>query len=274
MLNWKQSNSVTLQCTIDLAELYRDPQKIRAFKSRWKAFRNSDPSLPHIARLRGNTLIYASEQLIPARTDRRPPLLLVLGNPAAHSVRSGMFFAFEAGHREHRFWKSILKPAGILDLPFENQRSVEALNRSRRQRITELTYEGPFRIGLCVALTLPSAPGGPWGGVSGVHRLFGAGALRRIEQTERRRVVECAETFVGEAGAVVAFQKNAWENLRADENPPYALATVKNGCLRGRLRDNPKVALYCVAPTRLVGPCRKGLVQFREAFFQGTSIGL
>ena len=38
-------------------------------------------------------------QLIPAKTDKRPPLLLVLGNPATHSVESGMFFSFEGNKK-------------------------------------------------------------------------------------------------------------------------------------------------------------------------------
>jgi len=37
-----------------------------------------------------------------------PPLLPVLGNPASHPVKAGMFFAFEKNKKEHRFWKNIL----------------------------------------------------------------------------------------------------------------------------------------------------------------------
>ena len=41
----------------------------------------------------------------------------MLGNPASHSVEAGMFFAFEGDGKEHRFWKNILKPSSLLELP-------------------------------------------------------------------------------------------------------------------------------------------------------------
>jgi len=47
----------------------------------------------------GDILSYKSEQLVPTKTDKRPSLLLVLGNPATHSVESGMFFSFEGNKK-------------------------------------------------------------------------------------------------------------------------------------------------------------------------------
>ena len=64
-------------------------------------------------------LIYQSEHLVPIKFDNRPPLLLIFGNPASHSVKEGMFFSFEGNKKEHRFWKHTLKLAGLFDLPYD-----------------------------------------------------------------------------------------------------------------------------------------------------------
>ncbi len=84
-------------------------------------------------------------QLIPTKTDKRPPLLLVLGNPATHSVESGMFFSFEGNKKEHRFWSGIHKPTGVLDLPFEPGLSIEKLNKQRRDALFNLKCDLPYR---------------------------------------------------------------------------------------------------------------------------------
>ena len=122
----------------------------------------SDPANPEIYRLDGDKLIYTTEELIPEKTDHRPPLLLVLGNPASHSVKAGMFFSFEGTGREHRFWKSILRPSGVLDLALDEDLPVTERNARRREHILDLDYDSPYRLGLAVFISLPSAASGLW----------------------------------------------------------------------------------------------------------------
>jgi len=186
-------------------------------------------------------------------------LLLVFGNPASHSVKSGMFFAFKGNGKENRFWKNILRPSGILNLSFDPTQSIETINIQRRELFLDLNYDSPFRIGLCVFISMPSAPGGKWGGVAGVQRLIGARALRRLEEVETERVIECAKRFVTRNGAVVSFQKNAWNSLCSDGDPLYDINLAKTGKLIGRLKDRSDILLFGIPPTRLVGPCRKNL---------------
>ena len=100
--------------------------------------KENEASLSYALTRERNLLKYKSEQLIPTKIDKRPPLLLVLGNPATHSVESGMFFSFEGNKKEHRFWSRILKPAGVLDLPFEPGLSIEKLNKQRRDALFSL----------------------------------------------------------------------------------------------------------------------------------------
>lgn len=194
-----------LECSIDLTELFPTETERKSFNDKWHLFIKSDDANKNIYKKKGNYLIYQSEQLIPSKKDPRPSLLLVFGNPASHSVKSGMFFAFKRDGNESRFWKSILKPSGILDLSFDPNQSIEKLNIERRELLLDLNYDSPFRIGLCVFISMPSAPGGKWGGVAGVQRLIGARALRRLERFETERVIECAKRFVTRNGKVVSF---------------------------------------------------------------------
>jgi hypothetical protein len=119
ILSYIQADSVKLLCEIDLKKLLPAPKQRERFNKKWKDFKESDPHNNEIFALEGDVLKYQSEQLIPSKPDDRPALLLVLGNPASHSVKEGMFFSFEGNKKEHRFWKHILKPSGSLDLLYD-----------------------------------------------------------------------------------------------------------------------------------------------------------
>ena len=103
ILSYQQKDPVKLQCKIDLKKLLPYKNERKRFEKKWNAFLKSDPCNKEIFELKGDLLKYQSEQLIPTKVDNRPPLLLVLGNPASHSVREGMFFSFEGNKKEHRF---------------------------------------------------------------------------------------------------------------------------------------------------------------------------
>jgi len=119
ILSYNQADSVKLLCEIDLKKLLPDPKQREQFNKKWKDFLESDPCNKEIFEIEGDRLKYQSEQLIPSESDDRTVLLLVLGNPASHSVKEGMFFSFEGNKKEHRFWKRILQPAGVLDFPYD-----------------------------------------------------------------------------------------------------------------------------------------------------------
>ena len=262
LLAWRKSKGCTIDCTINLNLLFEGTKERKRFDAKWKDFIASDPDNTKAYRKNGNKLIYRSEQLIPTKKDKRPPLLMVFGNPATHSVEAGMFFSFKDKGKENRFWKSILKPARILELPFDPTQSVGKLNTQRGQSLFSLKYDSPFRIGLCVFISMPSAAGGKWGGVAGIQKLLGAKTFRKLEQAEQGRVLECAKKLVNFNGAVVTFQKNAWNALCSDGDPEYSIDLARTGKLKGTLKGNEKIPLLCVPPTRLSGPCRRILNRF------------
>jgi len=75
------------------------------------------------------------------------------------------------------------------------------------------------------------------------------------------RILKLAEKFINPKGAAIAFQKNAWNSLRAEQGPEYSIGAARAGMLRGTLKGHNDLTLFCVPPTRLAGPCRRVLTQ-------------
>ena len=103
----------------------------------------------------GKTLTYKSETLLPEKYDTtKPKVLLVLGNPATHSIDKGMFFfSKNDGVKRHSFWGK-LDNAGLLKKVEKDSRKEEA--DERRNVIMGGNDEMNFVIGLRVCCTNPS----------------------------------------------------------------------------------------------------------------------
>jgi hypothetical protein len=108
---------------------------------------------------------------------------------------------------------------------------------------------------------MPSSAGGPWSGVAGIRKLFGANPLKRLEAVETERILEVAKRFLANGGIAVTFQRNAWEGLRSENDPHYGISKAREANLRGSLMGLPKIPLVGVPPTRLIGPARDVLRQ-------------
>jgi len=262
LLTYKQSKyPAHLHCSISLSDLLPTRDEREKFNSRYESFLDSDADNRCIYELKQGTLFYTTEQLIPAETDGRPPLLLIFGNPASHSIQNGMFFSPKKDAKENRFWKHVLQRAGILDLALAEGLSTKDRNKLRLERMLTLNYDASFRIGLCVYWSMPSSAGGPWSGVAGIRKLIGARALKRLEHYEGARVIEVVKRFLVRGGVAVTFQKDAWNGLRSVNDPAYSISLARTGSLRGTLAALPHIPLLGVPPTRLVGPARKVLRQ-------------
>lgn len=262
LFTYKQSKyPALLDCEINLLELFPTKGERQKFDSKYESFFNSNADNCYVYDLKHDSLFYITEQLIPAKTDERPPLLLIFGNPATHSIKNGMFFSSKDDGKENRFWKHLLQPAGVLDLVFVEGLSTKDRNKLRLERMLAVDYDYPLRIGLCVYWSMPSNAGGPWSGVAGIRKLIGKRALERLERVERERVMEVIMRFLESGGAVVTFQKDAWNGLCSVNDPEYSIELARAGRLRGTLDGFPHIPLLGVPPTRLVGPARKVLRQ-------------
>ncbi len=257
LLAYRETEPGSLACSLDLFRLFKTVKERDQFESKWLEFLGSDPYNRYLFQLQGNRLTYNTEQLIPLKTNNNTPLLMVFGNPASRSVVEGMFFAFERDRKEHRFWKRILERSGVVDFYIDGNLSVEKKNEQRKERILNLKYNSPFRIGMSVFISMPSGASGPWSGVGGVQKLIGAKAMKRLGDAEKDRILETSNHFLNDKGVVLTFQKNAWEILRSDEDPAYEITLAKSGRLKGSLGDRPGIKLFGLPPTRLVGPCSR-----------------
>ena len=147
----------------------------------------------------------------------------------------------------------MLKPAGILDIAVD-EGSPEKLNKGHMKRLMELDYVSPFRIGLCVFISMPSAAGGSWSGVAGVRKLLGSKAMSQVEKFERERIIRYAGNFLKPGGVVVSFQKNAWQGLKSDGDPSYFIDLAKKGKLRVGSELDPviiRVSVFSLAYSNL-----------------------
>lgn len=237
---------------LDLNALYPLTVARDRFEERWAAFIDQASEYSNLFEKRDDRLIFATESFVPQPIDSRIPVLLILGNPALQSVHAGMCFAFERGSQvEHRFWRA-LRSAGWLS--FSDRGSVngdvQERNAARRAALLGGTYESPFLIGIDVFFSFPSPASAPrWAGVAGLVRLFGQPALRAIAEAERTRLATTIGAYVSD-GAVVAFQRDAYEYLRDPAARPYSSAAARAGLLSSPLAANHLIPLFAAPPTR------------------------
>lgn len=254
---------------LNLDLLYSEKSDRDRFERKWLEFSASDRSNSSIFRREDDVLIFRTESLIPLKEDDRPPILMLLGNPASHSVISGFCFAFEGTNREHRFWIALRK-AGLLEFDsdsLESQLPWEERNHIRKQELYNLEYHSPFRVGIAVYFSIPSAASGPpWSGVGGLRRLFGRKALCSIEGEEQCRIGNTVRDFMATGGGVMAFQRDAYEGIRADGAPTYSLVFAKEGKLYGKCKYASDVYLMGAPPTRYLhsGKSQDILAQLKD----------
>lgn len=213
---------------VNTNELYSNPEEHHKFEDRLQEFLKVD-TCSQIIKYDDGIMSYLTESVIPIKQDARPPLLLLFGNPAPDSVRERCFFASVKGKREHRFW-TIMNKAGIIS--FKN--TTNDINTFRTNALFKLDYESPFRIGLAVFYSIPSpASALKWNGVAGLRRLFGARALREIATCEKERVERIIKEFIGDdgRGAVIAFQKDAYQGVRNNDAQERVVSEEGKWCV-------------------------------------------
>lgn len=246
MLSFDDTTFGIQECKLNLAELYPGVKERSDFQKRFGAFIGSDKTTQSLFELSGDTLTYKTEVFASDRIDDRPALLLLLGNPASHSVESGWCFAFEKSGSEHRFWK-VLREVGILT--FFDQGS----NEARREALWELHYNSPFRVSIAVFYSIPSpASTRGWSGVNGVRRLLRARAFRAITTYEEKRIQSLVSRFISPAGGIIAFQKDAYNGVRSQDSPAYSRDWANHGLLVGKYKLDENIRLAGSPPTRVM----------------------
>ena len=140
-----------------------------------------------------------------------------------------------------------------------------------------MEYESPFRLGITVALSLPSpASDKTWGGVAGVKKLFGENAFGKIGEFEKIRLRNIVRNFLTNSFpyCVIAFQKDAYELLRSEKSPGYSLKQARELALIGLVSNGLEaVPLVGLPPTRYALADYYGdlLVRLKEKILSGSN---
>jgi len=71
ILTYHQTKPGILECTLNLLDLYPTKDERNKFKTRLPQFLDSDPHNRMIYQLKGDQLLFRSEQLIPQKKDRK-----------------------------------------------------------------------------------------------------------------------------------------------------------------------------------------------------------
>jgi len=271
---FRDKESGIQEVTLELGLLF-DKEETKEFAKRLDLFRRSTESDNSTAdvchQIEKGCLVYETENLRPIlRKEDRTPILFLLGNPASHSVKQRMFFSYERNKKEHRFWR-VLNHTKVF--PFEeNIADLTQRNNRRKEILLRVDYDPPFQINLEVFYSMPSPATGDWSGVAGLKRLFGAKAFEKISVCEKKRIEDFIQEHLHPDGLVVAFQKDAYSQLKLDENPVYNLKQAIAGNLRNRCQCDQSIALYCLAPTRLMGANSRILNELRTKHEYGSTV--
>jgi len=255
MLVFEKTLFGTPECELDLTELFPVKKERLRFYTKLQLFLASDQTNSDIFSLKRDKLRYHTESFISDKSDKRPPLLLLLGNPASHSTASGMCFSFEGSGREHRFWKA-LRETELLNFQSEQTKpsnNYRDLNNLRREALLNLNYASPFRVGIAVFYSMPSPASDPmWSGVNGLQRLLGQKALDIIAVEEEKRIARILAIFMNHAGGIISFQRDAYNKLISQDSLSYSLSLALQGSLIGRCKRDSRIPLVGAPPTRFL----------------------
>ena len=193
--------------------------------------------------------------LIPKTNKDRPNLLIVLGNPAIHSVVEGMFFSYEGvegRRREHRFWRA-LRECAVLNFKEDMEKPIPENNEHKRSLLLNGEYEGDFNIFFLPYFSFPTPSSGACSGVTGIRKIVGKQIFEEMKEFEFQRFRDII--LYNNIENVLCFQKtdvlreikkrtNCEQVNSILNNPDYPVYEIDIASKR--------VTLYYAGPTRLL----------------------
>ena len=206
----------------------------------------------------GNKLIYETEVLTPKVNKSRLNVLMVLGNPAVHSVAERMFFSYEKTRtqgkwREHRFWRAlrdckVLKFKGNVEKP--TQENIEEINDYKRDCLLSGKYESKFNVFQLPYFSFPTPASREYNGVPGITKIVGKEIFKEMKKFEFQRF----ESIVlgNDIKNVICFQKTdaGKEIIQKAENKPIGNILKPNYPIYKLGGSLEHVILYRAPPTR------------------------
>ena len=213
-IRWREhmklhSHNYTVKMDLQDAEFELDNDGLAVFSDCFNKIGSKDSSFLDICSLQGSVLQYESETLLPENIDgSKEKVLMVLGNPATHSVQNGMFFYSKTNGDRLPFWGKMAN-AGLVHAVPKTTRDEEA--NLLREMILGGTSSDKYLIGLTTFYSFPT-PGPdkmPFSGVTGVEKLFKQ-ILEPVSKMETKRI----RSYPFTDGAIVVFtQKTSFQRF-------------------------------------------------------------
>ena len=213
-MDFYQIKSGNYSVEIDLNKLL-DAGQLNQFKSQYGELAAQDEDFKALTTLRDGFLRYESETLLPLIGEGfKPKVLLVIGSPATHCVRNGMFFFSQPGedYQRHGMWgrlaKAQLVPYVKCRIDDQHEARVREANL-RKLMILSGTSSKKYLVGITSFYSLPMpVTGSDYDGVEGVEKLFGP-VLDEIARVETERI--CSYPFT--QGAALVFTQKSTHSI-------------------------------------------------------------
>jgi len=171
--------------TIDLSK-WLPQYELSAFAQEIQRIASEDDDFEALCSLNGSVLQYTSESLFPEIINQqKKKVLIVLGNPATHSVAGGMFFYSRSDGNRHQFWGKLAE-AGLMPRVKLNSLEQEAI--MRKKIILEGATSHRYLLGLTTFYSFPTPVHGTYQDSKGVETLFRA-VLNKIQLMELERLL-------------------------------------------------------------------------------------
>lgn len=171
--------------TIDLSKWFTQ-DGLLSFTREFQRIGSEDTDFRILCSLSGPLLQYTSESLFPEKYDQnKENVIIVLGNPATHSVAGGMFFYSRSDGNRHQFWGK-LEEAGLMPRVRYNTRIEEA--NEHKKLIIDAETSRKYLLALTTFYSFPTPVHGDYQDVKGVETLFRP-VISRVQLMELDRLL-------------------------------------------------------------------------------------
>jgi hypothetical protein len=231
---------ITQFVEIDLKGIPKEAKK--SLEEKIKLIDIEDKKLFRFEERNRDKLLYATEVLLPITKEDRMNLLIVVGNPAIHSVAEGIFFSYEKRKGgiqiEHRFWRA-LREFELVTFPKNINNPTRTNNKYKRDYLLSGDYKSKFNLFLLPYFSFPTPASGKYNGVAGIRRIVGRDLFAEMKEFEAQRFERIISSYAIEN--VLCFHKGAWNEIRLMKCKPVNSYYV--GSTRLLLSDKGRDAL-------------------------------
>lgn len=253
MITYQENkNNIIQKVEIDLTKIPRENRQ--DLESRLTAFLNYIGH-KNLFDYTKNKLTYQTEVLLPKINKNRINLLMVVGNPALHSVAEGMFFSYQrtavkGKWSEHRFWKG-LRECGILKFrrtfKTPSPENIGKLNKLKRDCLLTGNYKSNFNLFLLTYFSFPTPSTGKYNGVGGIKKVIGGDLFAELKEFELQRFKGIV--LSNNIKYVLCFQKDVLDEIKSQVEYEQIDDILDKPIYR---INNLKTTLYAAGSTRLI----------------------